>query len=604
MAEEHDPRDAPPPAAPGAARPRAGRSRREWLGTTALVGGAALAGAGGAWWIKQAQRHAEPRPLPSVRRQGPRPPNVLLVTSSAERQDLPAGLDLPGHERLLMRGTQFTQWHANAVGTSPSRSVLLCGQHSQRTGMVANLGVFPGADLDPRLPTLGHYLRANGYLTACKGRWMLSESPSAPGPSVGRFPNTRDALEPWGFSDWNFDGEPRAIAWAGYRADAAIAADAARWLHTRGRTSEQPWLLCVNFVNPHDITFAAASVAQLASRRQRDYLSPLAGPPVDPVYDRRWSTEPLANGADDLARKPWAQRNFRDFLDQAFGRLGDDDEAWHAYRDHYFNCIRDVDRHLATVLDALQSSGQADRTVVIYTSDQGEMAGAHGLRQTGPFMYQEAMRLPFIVRHPDLDTTRRTEAMGCTLDLVPTVLELIGCPPKDVAEAYPQLAGVPLGTTLARAAARTDRDERGILFVHNAVHHLDTAFAVELMDHGVPADRWLPLRTLWAGMRPLPHRHLPMLMRGIHTGRHKFARYFKPAEHHRPLDWETLIRHNTLEMYDLKGDAAELENLAHAPEWNRSQVAELNVRLNDLVKREVGADLGDELPGLRMMKRL
>lgn len=578
--------------------------RRRRLVTAGLVGGAALVGGGGAAWLRHRQAQPEEPRLRAVRRETARPLNVLLITSSQERADLPAGLPLPGHERLRAAGVSFTQWHANTTPSGPARATLYTGQHTQKTGIVANLGVFPDTVLTDAVPTLGHYLRANGYDTAYKGRWQLSHVLAPASPVVGRYPHTRDALEPFGFSDFNADGDRPASTWSGYRFDAQTAAEAARWLHTRGRAAQRPWLLAVNFINPHDINFLATDVGQLNTRRHRDYLAPLAGPPVDPLYSRQWDIPLPASHDDDLFRKPWAQRNHQRHADLVFGRISEGEAAWRAYQNGYFNAVRDMDRHLLTVLEALDGAGLTGRTVVVFTSDHGEMGGAHGLRQAGPTMYQENLRVPFIVQHPDIRGGTQTAALGCALDLVPTLLQLVGCEPAELAQAYPQLAGVPLAAALAGPRARTDRDARGILFNYNTLHHIDVDYATALVDHDVAADRLLPLRALLAGMRPLPRRRDPTLFRGMHTGRHKFARYFSPAEHHRPKDWETLVRHNALELYDLRADPQERENLAHAPELVRSQVLELLAQLDALVEREVGTDLGDELPGPWFMKRL
>lgn len=542
---------------------------------------------------------------------GSAPLNVLLIVTDQERDDLPAALRLPGHELLREQGTTFTHWHVHTTPCSPSRSNLYFGQHTQRTRMHVNLGLFPEPQIPAAMPSLGHYFRANGFRTAYKGKWHLSELRAHYELTYGRYPSSRDALEPFGFSDYNFDGDPHGATWTGYKVDAQIAAEAAQWLHRQGREARdagQPWLLAVNFVNPHDVMYFATGAAQQASRAHRDYLAPLAPAPVDALYRQAHGLPLPSNRGDDLARKPWAHRSYRDFCDMAYGRVPAQESAWQAYQDYYFNCIRDADRHLVTVLEALRASGQADRTVVVLTSDHGEMAGAHGLRQKGPFVYQENTRVPFIVRHPEVRGGRQTAALGGAVDLIPTLLELAGLDARAVRTSYPALVGHSVAAAVADPSARTRRDALGHLFNYNTTHYLDNDFAAALAADGIPADRFMPLRALKAGHRPLPRTGRPALFRGVHTGRHVFARYFAPNAHHDPTDWDTLVRHNELELYDLQTDPLQMHNLAHEPQRadaaTRALILELHQRTRALVAAEVGEDLGDELPGPAWMKRL
>lgn len=579
-------------------------TRRRLLGA-GVAGAAAL---GGLWWMRS-RRASERRvaPLPRARGDDGKPLNILLVVTDQERFDLPAALDLPGHARLAERGVTFRQYHVNTTPCSPSRSIMYFGQHPQHTKMVVNLGVFPEPQIPGDMPSLGDYLRAQGYYTAYKGKWHLSEVTAHFELTYGRYPNSVDALEPFGFSDFNVDGDPHGSTWTGYKYDGQIASDAVLWLNMRGKAlaNEKPWLLAVNFVNPHDVMYYSTGPSQVASRRHRDYLAPIAPAPVEAPYDREWGFDlPPSHGRDDLSSKPWAQRNYVDFCNMAFGRVPDTPEAWRAYQNYYFNCIRDADRHLVTLLDGLERSGLADRTVVVFTADHGEMAGAHGLRQKGPFMYQENVRVPFVVRHPDVQSGFATDALGSAVDLVPTLLDLAGADPKRVAALYPQLRGVSLAGAVSARDGRTERDRRGVLFNYDTTHYVDSEFAARLVDSGTTANRHMPIAALFAIGQPMPSRHNPALFRGIHDGRYKFARYFKPAEHHVPKDWDTLVKHNQLELYDTQADPGEIVNLAANPEAVKPTLLALNERLNALVATEVGTDLGDEQVGPAFMKQL
>jgi arylsulfatase len=80
--------------------------------------------------------------------------------------------------------------------------------------------------------------------------------------------------------------------------------------------------------------------------------------------------------------------------------------------------------------------------------------------------------------------------------------------------------------------------------------------------------------------------------RGIADGRYKFARYFKPGEHHQPQDWNTLVAHNELELYDTSSDPDETDNLAFNPTAHQDLILDLNARLNALIDTEIGIDDG------------
>ncbi|MBT5938608.1 MAG: sulfatase-like hydrolase/transferase [Rhodospirillaceae bacterium] len=530
-------------------------------------------------------------------------PNILFLVTDQEcaRPDLPKKLELPAHDRLRDKGTEFLNYHVTTAPCTPSRSVIYSGQHTSKTGIIANTDAPPQREMPLDVKTIGHMMREAGYYTAYKGKWHLGGADLPPRKNPIVMPNTKDALEKYGFSDYSADGDHWGESWDGFRRDGVIASEAADWLANKGPNvaKDQPWLLAVNFINPHDIMFFDATGDMEQKRIHPGLISTLKPAPAGPPYDLDWDVPLPESFEDDLSAKPWAQRNFQLFNDYFFGGpLRDDREAWQRFRSYYFNCIRDVDRHLGTVLDALDQSGQADNTIIIYTSDHGEIAGAHGMTQKGPMMYKENLRVPFTVVHPDIAGGQTTDALGSALDVAPTLLSLAGLDKDQIAASFPDLKGVDLTPTL-QSNSSTERQERGILMYFGVLMLSFDADAARkfLLDRLAPPKGPPPPPPPKVWDQPTQPLGDPALFRGIHTGRYKFARYFKPSEHHRPDDWETLIAHNELELYDLEADPEEMNNLASGGDVDKDLLLALNAQLNDLIELEIGVDDGHEFPG-------
>tara|TARA_R110002020_G_scaffold406379_2_gene616563 strand:- start:28811 stop:30559 length:1749 start_codon:yes stop_codon:yes gene_type:complete len=526
--------------------------------------------------------------------------NILLIVTDQERAmaDLPSVLHLPGHEALLQRGVSMGNFHVNTTPCSPSRSVIFTGQHTQKTGITANLGLPPFNELASTIPTLGHMLGDLGYHTAYKGKWHLSHIAEASDLTYGVVETTTDSLLPFGFADYNLNGDPHGSHMSGFIFDKVTASDTVTWLHEH-KDDEKPWFMAVNFVNPHDIMFYSSGAAQQRSRLRENYLGPISPGPATGVYAKRWDVPlPASFYTEDLSTKPWAQQTDVHICNQVYGHIDPHDEQlWQGLQSYYFNCIRDVDQSIAQVLGALKTSGRDQDTIVILTADHGEMAGAHKLRQKGPHMYKENTRVNFIVSHPDIDYARDTPALGSTVDIVPTLLELAGMPAAQQAERYPQLAGVSLASSLGGASRRSARDERGHLFNYGVTMYLDPEFTESVMRNADKVSPWTVIRESLRRGRLGPSRDNRALFRGIHDGRYKFARYFAPSQHHTPANLDALIASNDLELYDVENDPDELLNLANQPQNHRQLIEGLNARLNDLVTLEVGVDDGREHPG-------
>ena len=514
-----------------------------------------------------------------------RGPNVLIIVTDQEQSwsTLPP-LPLPAHERLRERGVSFDRFHVNTSPCGPSRSNLYTGHHTQRTGMHVNPDTPPRPALPTDLPSIGHVFRKAGYYTAYKGKWHLSD----PNEGCNFFPiggqpykSAVDALEPYGFADYSFYGEVMGLAWDGYRHDGTTAGDACRWLHEVGegtRAAGQPWLLAVNFVNPHDIMFFDATGRQNESRELKNHISVLVGAPGDVLYREDLGFDlPESFYKESPETKPEIQSFVRSRQSSFYGDVPVDDvESWRRLRNYYFNCLRDVDRHIATVLDGLDQAGLADETIVVLMSDHGERAGAHQLHQKAGTVYEEESGIPFVVVHPDVDGGVSTDALGSMVDVLPTIASLAGIERPVLDAPWP---GVDLSPVVARPAERTARDQQGSLLNYTGMYHWQRKALA-------PGE---------TGPAPFDLSYL-RLYRGVIWERYKFARYFAPAHHHRPENWETLLAHNDLEVYDLEADPHEIDNLGHDPWVHREIIEMLNTKTNALIDGEVGDDTGECYP--------
>lgn len=141
-----------------------------------------------------------------------RSPNILLIVTDEERFTVPRpeGFSLPARERLAARGTTFERYYAASAMCSSSRSVIYTGQHLPVTEIYDNDNMPYIRPLDPKLGTLGTMLRSAGYYCTYQGKWHLSNAyvtPERPEP-------TTNALEPYGFSEFNDWGDIDGGAWA------------------------------------------------------------------------------------------------------------------------------------------------------------------------------------------------------------------------------------------------------------------------------------------------------------------------------------------------------------------------------------------------------
>lgn len=526
--------------------------------------------------------------------------NILFVFTDQERYHArwPKGLSLPGHERLQRNGITFTNHQCPATMCTSSRSVLLTGLQTTDNGMYENLDVPWMKSLSTDKPTIGHMLRKAGYYTAYKGKWHLTkefETVNKLGSPTKIF---TEEMEAYGFSDYFGIGDIIAHTQGGYLHDGVISAMAGSWLRGKGRElagEGKPWFLAVNLVNPHDVMFYDTDAPGMPVQSTRG-LTHVARDPVDPLYAKQWSfgLPKSHDQALDAPGRPPAHADFLKSHDALVGNIPNEAPRWNRRHNYYLNCMRDVDRNIASVLDELEAAGLTDRTIVVVTADHGDMDGAHQLHAKGAVAYREQNNVPLVIAHPAHAGGRQCRALSSHLDLAPTLVAMTGADAAKRGEITKGLPGRDLSDLLASPeSAGVNALHEGVLFNYNMFAYLDGDFLMRAVDFMQKGGNPKALKE--AGITP------DMLKRGavrsIFDGRYVFSRYFSPKQHNRPESIESLYKLNDVELYDREADPLEMKNLAAKQGESAELVVAMNAKLNRLIDAEVGEDRGQMLPG-------
>ncbi len=582
----------------------ADRARRRFLGTLAAGAAAPLFAS---TLLGEARAQATPpasAPAPYVPPPGAPAKrtglNILFVFSDQERYHArwPKGFSLPGHERLQKTGVSFVNHQCPATMCTSSRSVIVTGLQTPDNGMYENLDVPWMRDLPTATPTIGHMLRKAGYYTAYKGKWHLSREFDTT--AIERFMTPH--MEKYGFADNFSPGDLIGHALGGYGFDQITAGSAINWLRTKGRPladDGKPWCLFVSFVNPHDVMYFNTDAPGERVQDTGKLRLQATRAPEHALYKATWD-QPLPRSLRqpfDAPGRPRAHGEFDRIWDHVLGHIPPEDARWKRFNDYYLNCIRNVDRSLETVLAELDALGLAGTTIVVYTSDHGEMAGAHGLRGKGPFAYRETTHLPMHIVHPDVTGGRQCKALSGHIDFVPTLLAFAGATPAQAAEhAGRALPGEDLSPLLGNPESKAIEAVRdATLFTYSGLASNDAGvfdFAAKAAAAGLDPREEAKKQGFRPDLRKRGH------VRSAFDGRYRFTRYFSPLDHNSPQTLDQLFKWNDVELYDLDKDPGETVNLALDRKKNEKLLVAMNRKLEAVIKKEIGKDDGRELPDI------
>jgi arylsulfatase len=265
---------------------------------------------------------------------------------------------------------------------------------------------------------------------------------------------------------------------------------------------------------------------------------------------------------------------------------------WDGFYNYYLNLIRDNDRGLQLLLNAMDEMNLWKNTVVVLTADHGEMAGSHGgLRGKGPFAYELNSHVPLLIAHPAFEGGKICQALTSHLDLLPTLVGLTGLPESKRAAAVKGLPGHDFLALLRDPqGADIHANRPGVLFNYVGLQTIDGNY---LLDANKYVFRRKPVPPL-ADIHPVLNKR--GFMSFVFDGRYKFARYYAPAAFNSPQTLRDIFKQNDVQLFDLKSDPDELHNLALKPESHKEVILRMNALLNELMDKEVGKNDGALLP--------
>jgi arylsulfatase A-like enzyme len=388
-----------------------------------------------------------------------RPKNLLFIWTDEQRPDTICAygdrlagaprIDTPHLDRLAAQSVLFEQAYCTQPVCSPSRASVLTGYYPHAHGVMQNNVALP-ADV----PTLAERLRPAGYACGYVGKWHL-------GPELARTPQQRRGFDDcWvstedmythdyvtdGYSDYHhflvahgyeppdavrngrvFSREtaarlPEEVGKPAFQAEACM-----RFLEEHRDT---PFFLAVNFLEPHFPFFG----------------------PLDGYYDPAAMVLPDTWWREPDRTMPRHYRIIRQkYLEQNPHVGTNDARGWQELIARYWGLCTLIDRHVGRILQRLEDLGLAEDTIVVYTSDHGDMMGTH--RIVGKCVqYEPSARVPLLVRVPGT-APRRVAAPVSQIDVTPTLLDLLDRPIPD------GLQGTSLRPLLGGDEGRKTEDE-------------------------------------------------------------------------------------------------------------------------------------------------
>ncbi len=347
-------------------------------------------------------------------------PNIIFIITDQQSVNTISALkdvtrendfETPNMDRMVKQGYTFTNSYCANPVSAPSRFVIFTGKYGTPYGVRSNGSKTVNEErIRPMLKNnaMGNVFKEAGYETAYSGKIHL---PCSAESGVAMY----EEPVAYGFDKYLSDDER------------GITADLTSDFIKSKTKSDKPFLLVASYINPHDIC--------MENRRKTDgypkYNNEKLAPRIGMIKGLRAELEAMDYGEFMAKHAPELPYNLENMEGYPRGSKKYTDEYWREYRWLYKELMLKVDAHIGKMLDALDANPEVKKnTIVIFTSDHGEMQGAHRqIAKQVPF--DECQKVPLIVIGGGAKANKiDTKTMACGIDIIPTMCELAGIKSK------------------------------------------------------------------------------------------------------------------------------------------------------------------------------
>ena len=373
-----------------------------------------------------------------------RKPNILWICTDQQRFDSLGcygnpQIETPNLDRLAEQGMLFENTYCQSPVCSPSRASFLTGRYPRTCRVRQN-----GQRIPREERLVSRIFAENGYTCGLAGK--LHIAPCHASVSIAGEPRGEDGYQSfhwshhpdfygkdsnWPLNEYNIwlHNQNAAYERIPYQGSRYVftgpdpqfshsrwcAQMAEEFIEAHREYPDRPWFFSLNFYDPHhDFDPPKGLLEKYLNKLNRDALPKVRG--------GEWEEKPKIQRRDH--RGAYSTPGFFDWEEMM-------------ERDHlelkaaYYAMVEQVDREVGNVLRKLEETGQAENTIVIFTSDHGEMLGDHGIYLKGPYFYEPMVKVPLIVCWPEkIPGGIRRKALTELLDLAPTLLDLAEIAPE------------------------------------------------------------------------------------------------------------------------------------------------------------------------------